>query len=419
MQLFGIGKKKEVTQDVYNQRNHPNAYLRDDAAKAAIKSLIIDLAVKTKQLTAKDIKRWRTAWQIAINVENPKRNQLYLIYDDALIDLHLTGATEIRKAETMAMSFKVVDKNNNEKPEITELLEATWFKDFLELSLESRLYGHSLIQFGDRITEPKLSFKEIKLVPREHVIPEHSVFVKDAADDWKKGIDYTRPPYSNWCMPIGKPNDLGLLLKLAPHAISKKNMLAFWDKFGELFGMPIRIAKTSSRESGERTRIEGMLEDMGSAAWGVFPEGTEIEIKESARGDAFNVYDRRIERANSEMSKGILGVTMTMDNGSSQSQSEVHERVQENIFWRDKDFIRDVVNNQLFPFLLIHGFPLKDLRFDWNETQEYTPEQQLKIDQFLVEHFDIDNSYYEEKYNVKIKGNKNSQPLPGKQVDFF
>ena len=75
--------------------------------------------------------------------------------------------------------------------------------------------------------------------------------------------------------------------------------------------MPVRIGKTIVGIPGEHSKIERMLNEMGAAAWGLFPEGTEIEIKETSRGDAFNVYDQRINRANSEISKGILNQTMT------------------------------------------------------------------------------------------------------------
>ena len=44
---------------------------------------------------------------------------------------------------------------------------------------------------------------------------------------------------------------------------------------------------------------------------------TEIEFVESGKGDAFNVYDKRIDRANSELSKLIIGQTMTIEDGSS------------------------------------------------------------------------------------------------------
>ena len=75
---------------------------------------------------------------------------------------------------------------------------------------------------------------------------------------------------------------------------------------------------------------------MGSAFWGLFPDGTEIDIKESSRGDAYNVYDKRVDRCNSEISKGILNQTMTIDAGSSLSQSETHLDVFENVIEADK-----------------------------------------------------------------------------------
>jgi phage gp29-like protein len=399
-----------------------NAYFRDAVARRDVQAMIIDLAINTKQLTAKDVAKWRTAWQQAIDVENPKRNQLLLIYDDAMIDLHLTGAIGNRKSETMAMGFKVVDKNGKEKPELTELLEAEWFKDFISFSLDSVFYGHSLIQFGNRISDPKLSFSHVEILPREHVIPEYNVFVREASDEWKKGFDYSKPPFSNWVIPVGRKNNLGLLLKTCPQTISKKNQFAFWDKFGEIFGMPIRVGTTNSRDSKDKNEIKSMLANMGSAAWGLFPEGTSLQIIGSSQGDAFNVYDKRIDRANSEMSKGILGNTMTMDNGASKSQGEVHERIQENLLWADKDFIRDVINNKLFPFLTnIHGFPLAGYRFDWDESIEYTPAQQLAIDTFLATYCDVDPAYFAERYNAPVKGMKQPQvQLPAKQhFDFF
>ena len=94
-------------------------------------------------------------------------------------------------------------------------------------------------------------------------------------------------------------------------------MFAYWDAFGEIFEMPIRVAKTGSRDPQDKATIEKMLQIMGVTSWALFPESTEIELKKTTRGDAFNVYDRRIDCCNSEISKCILGQTMTTDNGGS------------------------------------------------------------------------------------------------------
>ena len=41
-------------------------------------------------------------------------------------------------------------------------------------------------------------------------------------------------------------------------------MLAFWDTFGEIFGMPMRIARTTSRDQKEIDRLDKMLREAGN-----------------------------------------------------------------------------------------------------------------------------------------------------------
>jgi hypothetical protein len=380
----------------------------DNVKKERVKSILIELAAQATSLSKKDIATWRSAWQMAIHPETPKRNQLYDVYTDVDIDLHLTGAIGQRKGMVKKKSFKIVDKNGKEKPELTELFEAEWFKDYCDFVQDSRYWGHSLIQFGDIVTVSGIKrFEKVELVPRKHVIQEFGVITREAGDDWKKGISYREGKIAQWLLEAGKPKDLGLLLKCAPPALSKKNMLAFWDAFGEMFGMPIRIGKTTSRDQTEITKVEKMLAEMGAAAWGLFPEGTEIEIKETTRGDAFEVYDRRIIRANSEMSKGILNQTMTIDDGSSKSQSETHLEVFQNVVDADADMLKDHINGRLFPFLAMHGFPVEGYRYQYDESIDYTPEQQRQIEEMLLNNgYEIEPKYFVDKYNIPITGKK-------------
>jgi len=377
----------------------------NNVQKQKIKSMIIELANRTQYLSKKDIGTWRAAWQMAINVDNPSRANLYDVYTDVDIDLQITGAISQRKNFVKRKSFKIVNKTDKSKlPEISEMFEAQWFKNFVDLVLDSRYWGHSLIQFGDIVTiDGKQQFTNTTLVPRKHVIPEFGVIVRNVGDEPSKGLDYRNSDLARWCIEAGTPTDLGLFLKLAPHAISKKNMLAFWDAFGEMFGMPIRIGKTTSRDPKEISKVEKMLEDMGAAAWGMFPEGTEIEIKETTRGDAFNVYDQRINRANSEIAKAILNSTMTLDDGSSLSQAQIHMQVVQNIIDADADFVRDIINNRLIPLMIMHGFPLAACRFDWDESIDYTPEQQVAYETMLLNAgYQIDPEYFSQKYNITM-----------------
>lgn len=377
--------------------------LKSAATQKRVQSITAELMRQTDSLTKKDIESWRQSWQMAIDFENPARASLYDVYTDSLIDLHLTGCIGQRKGKTLQKAFKLTKENGKEDEAATAFFLNDWFFDFMDYALDAPYWGHSLIQFGDVIRMGKeMKFENVELIPRKHVVQEYGVITREPGDDWRNGYSYREGELADWCLEVGKTRDLGLLLKCAPQAISKKNMLAFWDMFGEIFGMPIRISKTASQDKSEIGKIEKALDGMGAAFWGLFPDGTDIDIKESSRGDAFNVYDKRIDRCNSEESKGILNQTMTIDSGSSLSQSETHLEVFENVCRADAKRLMYTINGKLLPLMIRHGFPLQGLKFEWDEAINYTPEQQLQIEKMIVDNYEVDPSYFVDKYNIKI-----------------
>ena len=131
--------------------------------------------------------------------------------------------------------------------------------------------------------------------------------------------------------------------------------------------MPWRIARTSTRDPKEWRRLQDMIYNGGASQGIVTGPETEIQFIESGKGDAFNVYDKRIDRANSELSKLVIGQTMTIEDGSSLSQSQTHLEVFMNLVESDRDFLRDIINNQLIPLMILQGFPVKGLRFEWDD----------------------------------------------------
>ena len=192
-------------------------------------------------------------------------------------------------------------------------------------------------------------------------------------------------------------------------------MLAFWDTFGEIFGMPMRIAKTTSRDEKEKAKLMDMLNKAGSSLSMVATTETEIEFVESNRGDSYNVYDKRIDRANSELSKLIIGQTMTIEDGSSLSQSQTHLTVFENLVESDRDKLRDIVNNQLLPRMVKHGFPVKGLRFEWDDAVDYTPEQQVAFEKMITDRYEVDPKYFADKYGMPV--GERRQAAPPKEDD--
>jgi len=381
--------------------------------KADVKSVMTQLAQTSKALTKKDIDAWRKAHQMALNLENPKRSELYNIYDfTTILDLHVTGVINRVKMNIMKRAFKIVDISGKEDLVATNLLKSTWFKKFMSLAIDANFYGHSLIELTGINNDVNLKFENIKLVPRIHVCPEYGVLLREYMDEpKKKGIPYREGEIANWCVEIGDPSDLGLLLKVTPHVISKKHVQIFWDNFAEKFGIPILYASTDTRDSNEKAKIENMLDQMGASAWGLFPANTELKLIETAKGDAFQVFDSRIIRANSEMSKGLAGQTMAFDEGSSLSQAQVHNEGFTDTCDYYADNLMDAINDKLIPFCSMHGFPFINKRLVWDDKYIYTPKEQMEIEKMMLDYFDVEAKYFADKYGIPVINKKNTANL--------
>lgn len=391
--------------------------LADPRDRKRLKKVVIDLQRETDRLSEHDLSNWRMACQMARNVEHPNRCRLYDVYADVELDGHVTGTIGQVNDYVKARAFKLVKENGETDEDAVKLFDRVWFKDLLDYALEATYWGHSLIELGDVSTDinGRMTYDGVKLIPRKHVVPEKGVVTREPGDDWTNGIPFRESPYTEWLIEVGKPDRLGLFEKAALHTISKKYAGVFWDTFAEMFGIPIRIATTAARDDKARKNIASMMENMGAKAWGVFDDSTDIKLVESNKSDSYNVYDKRIERANSELSKIILHQTMTIDDGSSLSQSQTHQDVLKHLIEAHCDSLRDVINNQLLPRMEKHGFPVKGLSFEWDDTVSYTPEQQIAAERLVVENYEVDGSYFEDKYGIPAGERRSISLVPTEQ----
>jgi phage gp29-like protein len=345
-----------------------------------------------------DIETYKLAVTRAESLTAPQRSELYKVYKNIEIDGHLTAAVNQRKNLTLSKDFDV-KLNGEENEELEYIIKQKWFRDFIDYSLDAIFYGHSLIQFDSVIDN---AFKSVELVPREYVKPEFHIVTNTYAD--LSGTDYLEAPYNNWCIGVGKPKDLGLYMKAAPLVIWKKNALGAWSEFVEIFGSPIRIGKTDTRDEETRANMESMLRNMGVASYGVFDTDDLIELVESNRSDAFQVFDMMIQRCNSEISKLILGQTGTLDEKAYVGSAEVQERVLKNVAYNDEFFIEGVLNYQLVPMMTRLGIFPEGVKITVKAEDDLTLIEQSKIDIELIKtgKFTFTPEYLEEKYGSEV-----------------
>lgn len=365
--------------------------------KSKNKDIIFSRIIEqTNWRTRQDIDTWRTAIATAENLSQPQRLQLYALYDEILLDSHIQGLLSQRVNKLLSQKFKLVDASGNECKSTKKLFESNWFYRFIELALESRWYGHSLIQLWDKHDS---GYKEVAVVPRRYVIPERGI-VAITQGDYINGLPYRDAPYSDWLIEVGAVRDMGLLKMAAPAFIFKKNALLQWSQYTEVFGMPVRVGKTASRTQADMDRMANSLRKMGSAAYAVFQEGESIEFVESTKGDAYNVYDKLIDRANSELSKLLIGQTMTADSGSSRSQAEVHERVADSITESDKRMLQFIINDQLLPKMASHGFNVNGCKFEWTVSADLDALWSKTKD--ALAHYKVDATWIQQTFGIPV-----------------
>ena len=170
-------------------------------------------------------------------------------------------------------------------------------------------------------------------------------------------------------------------------------------------------ATTRHEDKKQLDRLEKMLTELGEAAQAVLPEGTTIDIKETTDKGNYEVFDKQIERTNSEISKQILGGTMVSDAGSSRSQSEVHERtLDDKIAKSDRVKVEFTVNNQLLKILATWGFPFTENDLFAYETNKKMELKELwQIVKELLSTHDIPVEWISKTFNIPIDAVKKKE----------
>lgn len=381
--------------------------VKNDIQKAT--SLMVDIIKRTRTIWRKEINDWQRARAAFYNVDFPLTYLMQNVYDDCLLDGHLTGITENRTLRNINKNYGIFDQDGKLDEERSKFIQKkTWFRDVQKYAHESTFRGTTLI-FINGFDNDNGEIKSIELIERGLVVPQLGLLVSDFHS--KKGLDYAELREVLLCAQFY--SQIGLLEKAVPYTILKRHSWGSWDEFEELFGIPIRIAKIASQSEKVKNEVAGWLEEMGSAAYGVFPIGTEVEIKENSKADAFNVFFQKIKALDAELSKLVLHQTMTTDAGSSRSQGEVHQDTLEQVTTADDVLQLSFMNDQLLPAMRYHGYDIPD-GYSIGIVPTLNVNEQIKIDGVLMDNgFIPTKEYVERVYGMEVE----SVPGDKKTVD--
>jgi len=186
----------------------------------------------------------------------------------------------------------------------------------------------------------------------------------------------------------GNSMGYGLLRQLA-YWWSGQNYCRDWLlNFAQVFGQPLRWATYDPGAAAHiKNDIADMLENMGAAAWGAFPSGTQVEFKEAGKSGQDNPQSYFIDLADKLCDIAILGQTLTTDVGDSGSRAlgDVHQDVRTSRLQDVCNFAANTINEQLIPAIceLNYGhheqapYVVPDLAGPGDPTTEATRDQIL------------------------------------------
>ncbi|MCO5059648.1 MAG: DUF935 domain-containing protein [Rhizobiaceae bacterium] len=130
-----------------------------------------------------------------------------------------------------------------------------------------------------------------------------------------------------------------------------------WAGFSEVYGMPLRVGKyhAGASESDKRTLLRAVAAIANDAA-AIIPDGMSIDFHSVAGTHGEAVFAGLLEYCDKQISKLVVGQTMTSDDGSSLGQAKIHNEVRLDILRADCRQLAHTITRDLVEYAVAMNF---------------------------------------------------------------
>lgn len=273
-------------------------------------------------------------------------------YRDLTSDAHVWACLQSRKAGTLAREWEVTSPKGISIPvrkikTISKMLDNIDIYSAISDMLDAPFYGISPIEISWKQWAPvKMQGKppewfvfDIDNNPR--FISMDSMIEGEPLPDFKFLIPTHFASYQN---PYGER----LLSRCFWPVVFKRGGWNFWNIFCEKYGMPWAVGKVPRGTSGDdRAALLGNLRSMVQNGCSVINNDESIEHPTvGSRSASADIYEKLISTANREISKAILGQTLTteIDKGGSYAATQSHMQIRSELTEQDQKMICNQLN---------------------------------------------------------------------------
>jgi phage gp29-like protein len=151
------------------------------------------------------------------------------------------------------------------------------------------------------------------------------------------------------------------------HAANLRTLTKYWlasvyglgwlMQFSQLFGIPMRTAKTDGTEDA-LNKAEDMLESIGSSGWAATGPGVDFEIHSAVTGGDNLPQSHMMDVADRACDILLLGQTLTTDNTGTGSRAlgDVHSGIRDEVLQSVSSWVASIITTQLIPAIVRMNF---------------------------------------------------------------
>lgn len=339
---------------------------------------------------------YMAAISAADDVDYKRTTRLYDIYADTLLDPHLYSVLQKRKSRVLGdrIEFR---RDGRPVPEVNSQINSPWFMQFLEDAIDAQFWGFTLVQFF----RTDKGWIDYYMVPRKHVdIRQRLITTRQA--------DLTGTPFDQFddLLLVRGKEPLGLLARTAPYVIWKRGSMGDWAQYSELFGMPTRVYTYDAADPQALADAMEAAASQGGASVVFRPEGANLEFVDSGSQSASSeLYSTFVERCNAEISKAVLGNTLTTEAGTTGTQAlgTVHDKAERELAQQDRLFLLNLLNYDMTDIFASLGIDTRGGEFLFVEPDGLTPTDRLDIlrDAATIFHLPMSDDYLYEQLSIE------------------
>lgn len=316
---------------------------------------------KITPLITSDQSTYKTA--MVTWLTNGNNTTLFELFERVLLDTHLSSVIQQRILAVLAKPYHVKDAKGN-LHKLDSSFQSEWVRNTIKYIIEAQMWGISVI-------EPVLFDSNgiptaVDLVPRKNCRPRHGVIVAEVSDDpVKKGISYD----VDELFPVLPYNgDLGLLANAAQDVISLRINQSAWSEHIQLYTSPKMVVKTSVTDPTQINQLFESLQQMNRSTVTVMDKNDDFQMYVNYATNS--PYPTFAQELKDNITRLIIGQTMTTQSGASLSQAQVHQNTFDYIITSDCTLVESIFNTIIIPRLYRLGATrLNGARFAYDTTE--------------------------------------------------